>query len=265
MNPFCTRLLAASLLTTVLSHQTRAASFQIQGVAPVTAVRGTSPPAMPATFTVTAAGTTQDWTAALEGAPAWASLTAASGTGAGTLTINFATAALAAGTFNSALVLTSGGTVSRQAFTLTVITPNVVKMEADLNRPVIYALHRGTEATSPPGYVIFLNTTTRLVDLVLPAGVNPTDCDISYPEDKLYVSNHGAASASIRVFDLATRRQVRTLNAGTDVYKLNAGKNGRIVTEELDQWIAANLLIEAPCFDAIEPREIRVQDDLVSA
>ena len=96
---------------------------------------------MTANFTILAAGSTEVWTASLEGAPAWGSLSAVSGTGPGSLNINFNTAALAAGTFNSALVLNSGGSVSRQAFTLTVITPNVVKMEADYNRPVIHALH----------------------------------------------------------------------------------------------------------------------------
>ena len=242
MNNLRTRLLAAVIATAVFVPTAIAASFQIQGIGPVAAVRGTSPPAMPATITVTTPGTTQDWTATLEGAPAWASLTATSGTGAGTVTVNFNTTALAAGTFNSALVLTSGGTVSRAAFSLTVITPNIIKMEADLNRPVIYALHRGTEPTNPPGYVIFLNTATERVELVRAAGVNPTDFDVSYPEDKLYVSNHGAAADSIRVFDLTTRQQVRTLNAGTDVYKLNAGKNGRIMTEGLDQWITVSNL-----------------------
>lgn len=242
MNSLCSRLLAAVLLTAAVSPRATAASFQIQGVSPVAAVRGTSPPAMTASFTVTAAGTTQAWTASLEGSPAWASLSATSGTGAGSVTVNFNTTSLAAGTFNSALVLTSGGTVSRAAFALTVITPNVIKMEADLNRPVIYALHRGTEATNPPGYVIFLNTATEKVELVRPAGVNPTDFDISYPEGKLFVSNHGATSGSVRVIDLTTREQVRTMNAGTDVYKLNAGRNGRLVAEGLDQWVNASLL-----------------------
>ena len=86
--------------------------------------------------------------------------------------------------------------MSRQAFTLTVITPNVVKMEADANRPVIYALHRGTQATNPPGYLIFLNTTTEQVELVLPAGTNPTDMDISYAEEKPMAPGHDEQSWS---------------------------------------------------------------------
>ena len=99
-----------------------------------------------------------------------------------------------------------------------------------------------TEATNPPGYVIFLNTATEKVELVRAAGVNPTDFDISYQESKLFVSNHGVTSGSVRVIDLTTREQVRTMNAGTDVYKLNAGRNGRLVAEGLDQWVNASLL-----------------------
>lgn len=238
---FC-RAMAALTLWTGLSGLSAAASFQITGVVPVAAVQGVSPPALTATFAVLDPGTSLDWTAALEGNPAWASLGSASGRGAGSLTINFATTTLVPGTYSSALLLNSGGTVSRQAFTVTVILPNVVKMEADLNRPMIYALHRNPGGSpTQAGYLLFLDTNTEKVENVIPVGTNPTDLDISYAEGVIYVTNHGAASRSIRVINPVTAREVRTLEAGNDVFKINAGKSGRLVTEGLDQWITVFL------------------------
>lgn len=234
-------LLAASLFSAGCVTSAFAATFQFTGIGPVAAVRGTSPPPMTANFTVNSPGTTTAWTATLEGSPSWALLSSSSGSGAGSLNINFSTTGLAAGTYSSALVLNSGGSQSRLAFTLTVITPSVIKMEADYNRPVIYALHAAASSTTAPGYVIVLNTNTEQVEQVIPAGVNPTDMDLSYAEDKLYVTNHQQSAGSIRVIDPASRKEVRALAAGSDIYKINAGKSGRIVTEGWDQWIAANL------------------------
>lgn len=235
------RAIAALTLLAGLTGISPAASFQIQGVVPVVAAKGYSPSPLTAGFTVLQAGTTTDWTAALEGTPAWASLSTAAGTGAGSLSISLNTSALAAGTYSSALVLTSGGTISRQAFTLSVILPTVVKMEADYTRPYIYAISRG--ATTPfPGHLLFFNTTTESVEKVLPIGNNPTDLDISYGEGVIYVTNHGAATGSIRVVNPVTAAEVRTINGGADAYRVNAGKAGRLVTEGLDQWIYANLL-----------------------
>src|SRR6187431_1737643 len=95
---------AALTFLTGLPGLSVAASFQISGVVPVATVRGATPPALTASFTVLQPGFTQDWTATLEGNPNWASLSSGSGTGAGSLTITLATQNLVPGTFNSALV-----------------------------------------------------------------------------------------------------------------------------------------------------------------
>ena len=42
--------------------------------------------------------------------------------------------------------------------------------------------------------------------------------------------------------DLATQTEVAPLSLGTDVYKINAGKAGRIVIEGEDQWVGLGLI-----------------------
>lgn len=224
------RALTGLILYTGLAATLSAASFNIQGITPIAAVKGTSPPEMPATFSVTDAGSTSAWTASLDNSPSWASLSSTSGNGAGSLTISFNTTALAAGTYNSALTLNSGGTVSRQTFSLEVITPNVIKMQADLNRPVIYALSRADTGTTLPGHLIWLNTDTEKVEKVLPMGENPTDFDLSYPEQVLYVAVPGASPGLIRVIDPVTRKQIRTLPAES-ITSVRAARSGRLIIQ----------------------------------
>lgn len=212
-----------------LTATTQAASFTIQGITSPATLEGYSPAPQTATFTVAQAGTTQDWTAALEGnpAPAWASLSAASGTGAGSLTITFNTASLAPGTYAATLTLTSGGTVSRRPFSLSVHGLNVIRMAADPSRPWVYALHAAPETyANGPGYLIPVNTSTGETGTAIPVGLGATDLAVSIPEEKLYITNWG--KSVIQVYDLPTRTLLSPLPSGTDVYRLSAGKAGRL-------------------------------------
>lgn len=230
--------LAAFLLITGLTGQAAAASFNIQGISPVATVKGSAPPPLSAALTVIDAGGTQDWTASLEGNPAWASLSKTSGSGPGTLTISFSTASLDAGSYTSALALNSDGTVSRQTLTLTVITPYLVKMVPDPSRPWVYGLHSTTPDTG--SFVLCIKTPTGEVGRVLPVGTRATDLAINHQEGRLYISNWGRNF--IQSVDLQTQTVQSPLLSETDVHRLNAGRAGRLYSEGGNQWINAFIL-----------------------
>ncbi len=222
-----------------------AATFNLTGVANVTTLRGVSPQAMDVAFTVSSQGSTLDWTASLDAAPTWARLSATAGSGAGSLQIQFtaAAASLAVGTYNSGVTILSGGQASRQTFSLVVVQPNIVKMTADYTRPAIYAINQDATNANGPSHIVFINTSTNAVEKVLPIGNYATDFDISYPEDRLYVTNYNNVTAgSIRAIDLSSRTVSRIITGVTDPWILSAGPAGRVMVEGLDQWIAINYL-----------------------
>src|SRR5262249_44575279 len=66
-------------------------------------------------------------------------------------------------------------------------------------------------------------------------GINPTDLAVNRFDDRLYISNW--QHNQTRVVDLATKTELAPFALGTDIYKLNAGKAGRIITEGEDQWV----------------------------
>jgi len=112
----------------------------------------------------------------------------------------------------------------------------ITRMLADHERPYIYALNDAGTGFS----LVFINTDTGLIEGSLPIGTNATDMTINYGEGKLYVTNWG--DSLTHVVDLLTLSETTSLNLGTDVYKINAGRPGRIYYEEEDQWININFI-----------------------
>jgi alpha-tubulin suppressor-like RCC1 family protein len=115
----------------------------------------------------------------------------------------------------------------------------LVKMAADLQRPYIYAIQAPVTA-GQKGNLLFINTTNDTIEKTLSIGTNPTDLTIHYGENRLYIASW--QENATYVVDLTTQSLLPSLNLGADVYKINAGKPGRITTEEEDQWIAVNIV-----------------------
>src|SRR5262249_28009763 len=63
----------------------------------------------------------------------------------------------------------------------------------------------------------------------------PTDMTIHNSEGRLYVTDWERHFT--HVVDLQTRQEIAPLSLGTDVYRINAGRSGRIYVEGEDQWI----------------------------
>lgn len=74
---------------------------------------------------------------------------------------------------------------------------------------------------------------------MIPIGTNPTDLSINYAERRLYVSNW--RQPQTRVVDLERQEEIPPLPLGLDVYRLNAGRQGRVLVEGQDQWVNLTL------------------------
>ena len=112
-------------------------------------------------------------------------------------------------------------------------------MAADYQRPYIYAIQAPASGTTN-GNLLFINTTNNSIDKTLVIGVNPTDLTINYGEDRLYIASWGENATY--VVDLNMQTLLPSLNLGTDIYKINAVKAGRIITEGEDQWVVLNII-----------------------
>jgi alpha-tubulin suppressor-like RCC1 family protein len=116
---------------------------------------------------------------------------------------------------------------------------NIVKMTADRQRHYIYAL-QAPLLTGQNGLLLFINANNGNIDKALTIGLNPVDLSINYGEGRLYIASWGETWTY--VVDLNAQVLLPPLNLGTDIYKVNAGAAGRIVTEGEDQWISVNLV-----------------------
>ncbi len=123
--------------------------------------------------------------------------------------------------------------------TLSITALNIVAMTSDHQRPYIYAL-QPPPLSGQDGLLLFINTITGNIDKTLTIGLNPVDLSINYGEGSLYIASWGETWTY--VVNLNTQTLLPSLNLGTDIFRLSAGRSGRLVTEGEDQWIAVNIV-----------------------
>jgi hypothetical protein len=199
------------------------------------AIAGSQP--LPVPINVHTNGSGSSWTV-VEDIP-WASVSPATGTGDAVVAISIDVAELPTGSYTNSLSFTSGVYSFSVPVELQVIPLEITKMVADLERPYIYALQGRSGGTSLSS-VLFINTETGRIEKTLPIGSNLVDVDINYAEGRLYLADWGTDVT--HVVDLKTQLALEPLHLGTDVYKINSRRPGRIITEGLDQWINVNIV-----------------------
>lgn len=177
------------------------------------------------------------WNAAVTG-DSWLSVSPTSGTSPGTATVSFNTAALAAGQYTNNLNFTVGSTTLTVPVSLNVKALNITKMVADPQRPYLYAIQPPT-LSGQSGLLLFINTANGNIDKTLTIGINPVDLSINRAENRLYIASW--TETWTYVVDLQTQTLLPSLNLGTDVYKINAGRQGQVVVEGMDQWVYMTL------------------------
>ncbi len=218
----------------------------------VSAIYGYNPAPLSLSITSTAP---IGWTAVVTG-PNWLSISASAGVTPTNLSLTFNTKTMAAGTYSNNIQLTAGSLQLQVPVIVTVRPLNIVKMIADRQRPYIYAL-QAPPLAGQNGLLLFLNTTTSNIDKALPIGINPVDLSINYPEGKLYIASW--TETWTYVVDLNSQTLLPALNLGTDIYKINAGKAGRIVVEGEDQWVYMSL-IGTPAGNTVSSAMVREGD-----
>ena len=178
------------------------------------------------------------WVASVTG-ESWLGLGANSGTSPSTLNVTFNTAALAAGVYTNQISIVADGLTIQIPVTVDIKPLNIVKMATDYQRPYIYALQAPAQS-GQNGQLLFINTTTTNIDKTLPIGINPVDLTVHYGEGRLYIASW--TENATYVVDLNTQSLLPPLHLGTDIYKINAGRPGQLVTEGEDQWVYASLI-----------------------
>ncbi|HXT11629.1 MAG TPA: immunoglobulin domain-containing protein [Candidatus Angelobacter sp.] len=218
----------------------------------ISAIAGYNPAAV--TLDIASSGSVA-WTETVTG-PNWLSVSPASGGTPSSVTASFNTSSLSAGQYTNNIEFTASGLKLEVPVTVTIKPLNIVKMAADGQRPYIYAL-QAPALSGQSGLVLFINTSTGNIDNALPIGINPVDLTINYGEGRLYIASWGEDATY--VVDLNSQTLLPPLHLGTDVYKINAGKPGRIMTEGEDQWIGVNL-IDTTTGNVLDPMSEREGD-----
>ncbi len=178
------------------------------------------------------------WTASVTD-PTWLGLSAASGTSPSTLGVTFNTAGFPAGVYTNQISVLADGLTIRVPVIVDIKPLNIVKMATDYQRPYIYAL-QAPAMPGQSGQLLFINTATTNINKALPIGLNPVDLTIHYGEGRLYIASW--TENATYVVDLNTQTLLPPLHLGTDVYKINAGRPGRVIVEGMDQWITVSII-----------------------
>lgn len=112
-------------------------------------------------------------------------------------------------------------------------------MVADFQRPFIYVI-QSPAAGATNGTLMFINTTNGTLANTLAIGSNPTDLTINVAEGRLYIASW--TESVTYVVDLPSQTLLPSLSLGPDIYRINALRAGRIITEGEDQWINVNIV-----------------------
>lgn len=181
------------------------------------------------------------WTASADSP--WILLAATSGTTSDTLEFDFDPGTLTAGTHHGAITLQSGGAEWQVPVTLELLTLNYTLAKADLERNLIYAISQESESGNSPAHLVVIDTTSDSVLLTQPVGSSVTDLEVHYQENRIYITNWKLGI--LRALDRNSFEEVATYEfepfasvyTNNDIYRVAAGKQGRIVFEPQDQWI----------------------------
>ena len=189
----------------------------------------------------------QAWTATES--TAWIKSVSAAGTTPGTLTIEIDASGLAAGLYQGSVTVTSAGSQVVVPVSLRVYAANFVIADADLDLPYVYLVSQADVSSTQPSFLLRLNTATDKIESAIPCGSGVTDLAVHYLENRIYLTNW--KTGVLRAYDRTTFAQVQTYQFAPvgatgygegGIWRISAGKAGRLILEESDQWIDIRLI-----------------------
>jgi len=186
--------------------------------------------------------TPQAWTATKN--VSWIRSVTAGGTTPGTLTVTIDASSLNAGIHQGEVVVVSSGSSVRIPVSLKVHAANFMIAEADRDLPYVYVVSQESITSNQPSFLLRVDTDTNKIVKAVPVGKSVTSLSVHYAENRIYVTNWN--SGLLRTLDRNTLEEVRNYqyagsggngtNSG-DAYVVAAGRAGRFILEQEDQWI----------------------------
>ncbi|MFT4941702.1 MAG: DNA-binding beta-propeller fold protein YncE, partial [Paraglaciecola sp.] len=187
------------------------------------------------------------WTASA--ADTWVTFTDNAGSTPSTLSVHLDATMLARGFHNSTVTLTSASGEVRIPVQFQVDPLNVTHIRSDRNSAITYAISEDTGSVISQAYLLEIDSTTELIQRVIPVGSSVTDFTIHYADNLIYVTNW--ESGNLLAIDKSTFEHLKSIafqpagatgySAG-DVYRVAAGVSQRLVVEEQDQWVDISII-----------------------
>jgi hypothetical protein len=179
----------------------------------------------------------------------WIGFENTSGSTPGELMIHMNASLLAPGYHDGTVTMTSGGSSFDIPVNLNVYAANFMISEADLELPYVYAISQESNNSTRPSFLLRIDTSTDVIESAIPCGRSVTDLAVHYAENRIYLTNW--RTGVLRAFDRSAFQQVQTyqfspvgsIGSGEGgIWRVAAGRNGRLILEESDQWIDIRLI-----------------------
>lgn len=185
----------------------------------------------------------QSWSAVAD--QPWVTFTSSTGSTPGELELRLNAGSLAVGTHQAVITLSgTSGTLLSLPVQFTVAPLKITHLKSQPSSSLIYGISEDTATLGAKAYLVEMDATTESILRVVPAGISVTDLAIHEADNRIYVPNWKIGD--LLAFNKTTLALERTYAfsafQGTgygmnDVYRVAAGKSGRLVVEEQDQWI----------------------------
>lgn len=117
-------------------------------------------------------------------------------------------------------------------------------LKSDPTSAMVYGISENTQIPDSPAYLVEMNSETEQITRVRAVGTSVTDLAIHNPEGRLYVPNW--RTGTLLALNKTTLELERSYSfrpfggvgyGDGDVFRISAGVRGRLVVEEMDQWI----------------------------
>ncbi|MCB1230121.1 MAG: choice-of-anchor D domain-containing protein [Verrucomicrobiae bacterium] len=179
------------------------------------------------------------------------SLSSGSGSTPEELTVTVDASGMEVGSYQFEVTFDAAGKTFAVPVGVEVLALNYTHLEADLELPYVYGISQVSESSTQPAYLVRIDESSGEVVDAIPVGNSVSDIEIHYQDNRIYVTNW--MSGKLRAYNRDSLMEGRVhdftpfggTGTGGDAYRISAGRAGRIVVEEKDQWIDLNLVSTA--------------------
>lgn len=174
----------------------------------------------------------------------WITFETSTGSSPATLSVLFNTENLAAGVHLGTITLTTGAGELSIPVELSLDAMNLTVIKSDPASSKVYAISENTATPGSKAYLLEIDSATESILRVAEVGTSATDFSLHRHDGKIYVTNWqaGALLAVDRETFQVTRTYAFSAFGGigygsNDVFRVSSGGPGRLVVEEMDQWV----------------------------